>query len=859
MRKIIFPAIFVSLFSGAAFSQNYTIQTFAGGGVPQNIQATSASLGVATGVAADGSGNVYIALNSYSAVVRMDATGALTLVAGTGTPGFSGDNGLATGAQLNFPWGIALDAAGNLYIADSGNNRIRKVSNGVITTVAGGNVGVTLSNPTSVAVDSSGSLYIADAGNNVVRKVSGGVTVTVAGTGAAGFNGFSGNATSIQLSSPWGVAVDTSGNLYIADYGNDAIRKVSSGVLTTLFSLQGLGPTGVAVDGTGNLYLASFNNNIVGLVPSATVFAGSSVAGYAGDNGPATSALLNGPANVAVDPAGVVYITDYFNHVVRKVAAGIITTVAGGPQGFVGDNGPATGALLFTPTGTAIGPAGEVYVVDSNHNLVRKLANGVISTVAGTGAAGYTGDNGPATSATLNAPWGVTVDTSGNLYISDAGNRVIRKVSGGIITTVAGNGTAGFSGDNGAATSATLNGVSGIALDLAGNLYIADFANNRIRRVANGTITTVAGNGVAAFSGDNGQATSASLSGPVDVKLDALGNLYIADQGNSRIRMVSGGVISTVAGNGTASFGGDNGVATSAQLNGPSGIAVDTVGNLVIADTQNNVIRKVSGGIITTIAGNGTASYSGDNGPAAAAAVNQPLGISTDGLGRIFVADSGNNLVRVLNPPCSFALTTSSIEATGAGGSFNIGVQAASFCSWTVSGLPAWITLGGASSGVGPANVTLIVAAGLSTPRNASITIAGISVTVNQAACTYAISPGGQVFTITGGAGVVTVTAPAGCGWSASNSIPFVVLNGGTTGSGAGAINFSVSANAGGKPLGNFHRRGSYFHRGAAERHAHGTELHRLHAAHCSPGELEHHIHAGQPLRGLEPDTAQSV
>jgi len=664
LLKIAGSVILALAFSGAAFSQNYTIQTFAGGGVPQGLVGTSARLASVTGVATDAAGNVYIAVQAYSAVVRMDATTrVLTLVAGTGTPGYSGDNGPATSAQLNMPWGVAVDTAGNLYIADSGNNRVRKVSNGVITTVSGGGVGAQLNNPTGVAVDTAGNLYIADSGNNVVRKVSGGVTVTVAGTGTPGAAGDGGPATSAQLNTPWDVAVDTLGNLYIADFRNDAVVKVAGGILTTVFYQQGTGPIGVAVDGAGNLFFAASgaNYSVVGEITPGGVlsqFAGNFTAGYSGDGGAAASALLDKPVHVAVDATGNVYIADFNNDVVRKVTAGTITTAAGGPLGYVGDNGTATSALLFSPTGSAAGPGGAVYIVDSYHNLVRKVVNGVITTVAGTGAAGYSGDGGAATSATLNTPWSVAVDAAGNLYIADAGNSVIRKVSGGVITTIAGTGTASFSGDNGAATSATLNGPGGIALDASGNLYISDFGNNRVRMISGGTITTVAGNGTATFAGDNSSATSASLAGPLDVRVDAAGNLYIADRGNNRIRKVTGGIISTFAGNGTATFGGDNGPATSAQLNGPSGVAFDAAGNLVIADTGNNVIRQVTSGIITTIAGNGIASYSGDNGPAAGAGINAPIGVATDSLGRIFVADSVNNLIRLMSPPCNFALTT---------------------------------------------------------------------------------------------------------------------------------------------------------------------------------------------------------
>src|SRR6185437_2281946 len=241
--------------------------------------------------------------------------------------------------------------------------------------------------------------------------------------------------------------------------------------------------------------------------------------------------------------------------------------------------------------------------------------------------------------------------------------------------------------------------------------------------------------GAAAFTGDGSAATSASLFGPVDVKLDAAGNLYIADQNNNRIRMVTSGIISTVAGNGAATFGGDSGPATSAQLNAPSGIALDSAGNLIIADTGNNVIRKVSNGVITTIAGNGIASYAGDDGSASAAELNAPLSVTTDALGRILVADSGNQLIRVLNPPCNFALDASSVQVTGAGGPFSIVVQTAAFCSWSVSGLPDWITPAGTSSFTGPATVNLMAAPGSAAARSAVISVAGTSVIVNQAAC----------------------------------------------------------------------------------------------------------------------------
>jgi len=331
----------------------------------------------------------------------------------------------------------------------------------------------------------------------------------------------------------------------------------------------------------------------------ATV-AGNGTAGYNGDNIPATSAELNVPTGVALDSAGNVYIADYINNRIRKVnASGVITTVAGnGTAGYNGDNIAATSAELNSPNGVALDSAGNLYIADQANQRIRMVntGSGIITTVAGSGIAGYNGDNIPATSAELSFPLVVVVDSADNLYIADSVNSRIRMVNaGGTITTVAGNGTAGYNGDHIAATSAELNIPHGVALDSAGNLYIADFNNSRIRMVnASGIITTVAGNGTAGYNGDNIAATSAELNTPTTAALDSADNLYIADNANQRIRKVNAsGIITTVAGNGTAGYNGDNIPATSAELNYPVGVAVNGAGNLYIADTYNQRIRKV--------------------------------------------------------------------------------------------------------------------------------------------------------------------------------------------------------------------------------------------------------------------------
>jgi uncharacterized protein (TIGR03437 family) len=424
-----------------------------------------------------------------------------------------------------------------------------------------------------------------------------------------------------------------------------------------------------------------------------------------------------------------------------------ITTVAGnGTPGFSGDNGPATSAQLNSPNGVALDSAGNLYVADNVR--IRLVSSGVITSVAGGGTS--LGDNGPATIAQLSVAAGVALDSAGNLYIADANYCRIRKVSNGVITTVAGNGTCGFGGDNGPAISAQLSYPQSVAVDSGGTLYISDTWNNRVRKVSNGVITTVAGNGTPGFSGDGGPATSAKLGGDlgdITVALDSAGNLYIADANYCRIRKVSNGVITTVAGNGTCGFGGDNGLATSAELNGNLAVAVDRTGNLYIADYLNYRIRRVSNGVITTVAGNGTPGFSGDNAPAVNAQLNLPYGMALDSAGKLYIADHGNYRIRVLtpvDPSCTYSVSPTTLQAPTTGGSLTVGIQTTASCPWAVAGLPSWTSVSGASSGSGSATVILAVSANSGAARSAAISIAGVSVTINQAA---AVTPPPPVIT----------------------------------------------------------------------------------------------------------------
>jgi sugar lactone lactonase YvrE len=342
-----------------------------------------------------------------------------------------------------------------------------------------------------------------------------------------------------------------------------------------------------------------------------TTVAGGGNCGYlfCGDGGQATAALLNNPSTTTFDTKGNMYIADYLNYRIRKVnTAGIINTLAGkGTRGYSGDNGPATVAEFGGPTGVAVDAIGNVYIADYEENVVRKVNTaGIISTFAGTGfgvgttcTTCYSGDGGQATAARLNQPWGVAVDAVGNVYISDQTNNCIRQVNtNGIITTFAGNGIAGYSGDGGVATNAEIDYPCGLVCDAKGNLYITNSNHSVIRMIStSGIITTIAGTGVQGYSGDGGQATAAELFEPYDVAVDTIGNIYIADYYNYRIRVVNTvGIISTFAGNGIRSGGlgnyGDNGPATAAELFAPWGVSVDAIGNVYITD-QAGFIRKV--------------------------------------------------------------------------------------------------------------------------------------------------------------------------------------------------------------------------------------------------------------------------
>ena len=620
----------------------------------------------------------FFATNVSSNVSRVDGqTEVITTVAGTKSIGFSGDGGPATEAELNgisgLTWlSIFVDSLGNIYISDTGNHRIRKVdgTTGTIGTIVGNGTAefagdddiailASVNSPGGLFVDSFANIYIADTGNHRIRKVDSatGKIVTVAGSDQSdfgipfgGFSGDNGAAIEAELNSPIGVFVDSSGNIFIADSGNNRVRKVdsASGIITTVagngFSgSEGDGglalgaqlsfPTQVVLDSVGNMFIADTGNNRIRMVSAGEIVVPVP-----------TPPPLNTPDKT-----------------------GIINTVVGnGSKGFDGDLGLAINATLDNPHDLFLDKAGNIFIADTglvfgsnSGNRIRRVdkQTGIITTVAGNGSDDSSGDFGPATEASFAFPEGLYIDDSKNIFIVDSWNSRIRKVNGatGIITTIAGSNNQGFTGDGGLAVAATLNQPSDLFLDSSGNLLIADSLNNNIRKVdiESGIITTLAGSGK--IKAERGTfIVEQTFNNPASIFVDGSDNIFLADTNDHRIRKIdgkTGQMIAIVAGTGVSDFSGDFGQASHAALSSPEGVFVDIAGNVFISDTGNNRIRRVDAatGIITTVAGDGTASFDGDGGLAKEAMLRSPKGLFVDSAGSIFFADSGNNRIRKIS------------------------------------------------------------------------------------------------------------------------------------------------------------------------------------------------------------------
>lgn len=605
---------------------------------------------------------------------------------------------------------------------------------GDISTVAGAVVAAATATstgmvPVSVAAEAS-TLLVADSAYRVVRRVdpAAGTQVVVAGNGEFGDSGDGGAATQARLRGPTGVAPDAGGGFYIADAAAHRVRHVSAGGTITTVAGTGTagytgdgtatavalaGPRGVVADGAGGFYVADTGNHRVRHVDSGgalTTVAGTGTGGYSGDGAAATAAQLNSPVSVAVAGSDL-FVADRANGRVRRIdSAGTITSAAGPPDlasptavaagsggvlvvdedvsrlmvlppgggvsilagsgiaGFGGDGGPPAAAMFAGPVGVAE-LNGTAYVADAGNSRVRAVA-ATVSTVAGNGP-GASGNGALARDAQLALPRSVAVDAAGSVYVADAAASQVRRISpAGVISAFAGTGVPGDGGDGAAAAAAQLQSPVAVAVDASGNVYVADSSANRVRRVSpSGTITAFAGTGANGSGGDGGAATAAQLSRPGGLAVDPGGNVYVADTGNNRVRRVSpSGTISAFAGSGTPGFAGDGGAATAAKMSAPIGLAVGADASVYVADSANDRVRRVdSGGTITAFAGGAVPpvdpSQVGDGGPATAAFVYGPRGLHVDADGAVLIADAGNNRVRRVHGG-----TIGTIAGTGAGG-----------------------------------------------------------------------------------------------------------------------------------------------------------------------------------------------
>jgi sugar lactone lactonase YvrE len=858
------------------------VSTVAGSGTQGSGNGTGKAAGFnyPNSVATDAAGNVYVADRNNNLIRKIDASGVTTTLAGSGSPGSA--NGTGTAASFNNPTSVATDAAGNVYVADNNNQLIRKIDpSGVVTTLAGsGSIGsangtgtaASFNYPQGVATDASGNVYVADGDNHLIRKIDpNGVVTTLAGSGSPGSN--NGAGTSASFFYPSGVATDLAGNVYVADESNQLIRKISpEGIVTTLAgsgsqgSDNGLGtsasfyfPSSVATDAAGNVYVADGDNQLIRKIdPTGLVstFAGSG--SYGSANGIGLAASFTYPNGVATDAAGNVYIADTDNQLIRKISANGFTinpnlpaginfdattgTISGTPIGFspatnysitayniggsstttlnltvnlpqapvisftnstqtytagnaitalsltntggaipanmygqvttfagsgtIGNsNGTGVSASFNQPFGVATDAAGNVYVADSQNSLIRKISpDGTVTTLAGN--ANWGSSDGIGTAASFRYPRGLAVDPIGNVYVADANNNLIRKItSTGVVTTIAGTGTAGST--NGIGTAASFNYPTGIAIDANGNIYVADQNNSLIRKITpSGVVTTFAGSGTQGSA--DGTGTSASFNQAAGITIDASGNLYVADSFNNLIRKITPiGVVTTLAGTGKQGFA--DGVGVSASFYHPFGVAADLLGNVYVADENNNLIRKISStGVVSTLAGN--SSSGSTNALGTSANFLNPFGVATDTYGNIYIADKGNNLIR-------------KIITTG----YSIGPQLPAGLTFdattgTISGTPTAITpatnytitaynLGGSSTTT--LNLTVNI------PQAPNIAYSNNTQTFNINTAIVSISP-----TNTGGAvpatiyGQVTTLAGSGQGGSANGQGTAASFNG---------------------------------------------------------------------------------
>ena len=668
---------FLDLAGGHWRLASHVMRTVAGhSNVTDGILSTAAKLYFPSAVATDLAGILYVADSANNRIRRIDAAGTIATFAGTGERGYSGDGEAATNARLDSPTGVAVDAAGRVYVADFGNQRVRRIGlDGIIETFAGaGTQGYSgdggpaktalLDSPTGVAVDAAGRVYVADFGNQRVRRIGlDGIIETFAGAGTQGYSGDGGPAKTALLDGPTGVAVDAAGRVYVADFGNQRVRRIGlDGIIETFAGAgtQGYsgdggpaktalldGPTGVAADLTGRVYVADFGNQRVRRIDEVgviTTLAGNGKKGYSGDGGRASEALLHGPFGLATDSNDNVYVSEVSNHRIRRIDnSGRISTIAGTGVPFDRQDGGLAIRAQFSHAlaDVAVDELGNVYLADAYDHVVRQIDLAqMISTFGGSGRRGFGGDGGRSVEALLDSPSGVAADASGNVFVADTGNHRVRKIdASGTITTFAGTGKAGYSGEHLQATSSMLNLPERVAVDTRGNVYVLEGGNNRVRVVApSGTIRTFAGNGnsetvssqylISFFTGS--EANRIPLFGASDLAVGSSpaveARLYLGEFSEGTVlrpvNLDSGRVVAS------HSFAESGGIVT--------GMTADDAGNVYFAD-GTGIRRLGADGLVSMIADLNHYEVS-------------VAGMAVDRFGRIWFSDPEHRRVRVLEP-----------------------------------------------------------------------------------------------------------------------------------------------------------------------------------------------------------------
>jgi sugar lactone lactonase YvrE len=655
--------LFIVLHSHIIKGQNITVSSVAGQASNSNGVGTAAQFYHPRDVAVDANGNIYVADAENHIIRKITPAGLVSTVAGS-TQGFA--DGSGADAKFNYPTSIAIDTYGNILVADRDNHCIRKITNGHVYTLAGSIQGYAegtgsaarFNTPNGVISDIMGNVYVSDAANNRIRKITlGGTTTTFVGNGTSGFANGEGNTA--QFSYPGGLTIDGQGNILVADAGNRRIRKITpQGTVSTFAgsgdygSLDGFGdratfsnPSGIVVDSHGMVYVADLESNRIRKI-SAT---GEIVATLAGWNpgyldANSLAAKFDFPTGVAVDANRNVYVADVRNHAIRKISQveADVSTVAGGR---LFADGEGLNARFSNVTDVVVSKNGNIYVPDAGNQRIRKItSNGIVTTLELRDTEGN--------SASFGSAIGITLDDNENIYIAE--DTRIRKISpNGVVTTLAGS-LVGF--ENGPGSQAKFYSPYGLAVDSDGNVYVGDRSNRRIRKITPaGIVSTFAGSGIDGST--DGNATTARFGTPYGVALDAHGNLFVADPGNHRIRKITpGGVVSTLAG---SSQGYTDGTGGNAKFDRPVGIAIDRGGNVYVSERGNHLIRKITpSGEVTTLAG----SIKGfAEGIGTIARFNEPWGLTIDGCDNLYIADYKNRLIRKIDlgsAPSTLTLTS---------------------------------------------------------------------------------------------------------------------------------------------------------------------------------------------------------